>query len=184
MPLHCVGDVPDAVAGLGLCYAFVQGSLGDLEQFRPLGIDFAYCEGIAGIAVVSVKRDHAVGAHDVAFSQLVVGGEAVHYRLVDFDAKGAGEALVSETGGEASVVEYELAGDVVEAPRGHPGSHVLGDFAERAAHQGACCAHLFELFSCLDVDHCLMCRKVSSGCQKAALPVVRPLMRPSFMSPS
>src|SRR5829696_430719 len=87
MLLYGKADIADAVAAHHLLYAHVKALLGYINKLLCLGADLAHAKGIGVVAVKAVFLYSAVNRNNVAVLQGLAGGNAVHHRFVDGNAK-------------------------------------------------------------------------------------------------
>ena len=91
-----MADVADAVAGLGLGDAQVEGLFGDIQQPLGLQVHLAHRVGAGVVAVEAVHLGAGVNADNVARADHdVVGRDAVDHGIVEADA---GPSRGSRTG--------------------------------------------------------------------------------------
>src|SRR5690606_24213499 len=139
--LNGVADVAEGGAGLDDGQARGKRVIGDLDQLAGAGVDLADRVHAAGVAVPTVDDDRVVDVDDVAFLENLVARNAVADDVVDRGADGLFVALVAEAGGQAAVVEGELADAVVNLAGGDAGLDVLRDHVEGAGDEVPRLAH-------------------------------------------
>ena len=154
--LDRVADVADAVAGLGLGDAQVEGFLGDIQQALGLQVHLAHRVGAGVVSVETVHLGAGVNADNVAGADDdVVGGDAVDHGVVQADAGRTGETVEPLEIGGAAVLDNELIDELVQLPGRHAGLDVLAAVLQGSGAQGVGPAHALQFFCVLDLNQSL-----------------------------
>src|SRR5690606_27795129 len=150
--LDGVADVAEGGARLDDRQTGLEGIVGDVDQLARAGVEVSDRIHAAGVAVPAVDDDGVVDVDDVAGLENLVPRNAGADDVVDRGADGLLVALVAEAGGQAAVVEGELADAVVDLAGGDAGPDVFGDHVERLGDQTAGLAHALEGLVVVDAD--------------------------------
>ena len=132
--LHRLADVSDVLAYLYLVDTEVERLLGRIEQISHLWIYLPYREGKGAIANEAVQLRTEIYRDDISLLEdNVRAGDTMDDDLIDRGTDAPREALISETGGVASVADDEVVRHLIQLCRTDPGSDVLSHLGEGTA---------------------------------------------------
>ena len=152
--LHRVADVAQRMPGDGLPRAREEAGLRDLHQPPLVLADASDRDGQRAVRLPAVQHQAAVQADDRALPQhLLLGGDAVHHRVVHAGAQGGGKALIAQERGRRPVVPDVLFGHRVQLGCGHARLHSLRRRLQRLIEKRSGPAHAADLPWVLDGDH-------------------------------
>ena len=152
--LHGIADVADAVAGHSLLDAFIQSSLGHIQQALCFQIDLAHRIGAGIVAVEAIDLCAGVDADDITgTNDDVMRRDTMDDGIVQADAGRARKAIQTLEIGGAAVLHDEVVDQLIQFPCGHTCFDMLTAVLQGSCAQGICLAHAVQLFRIFDLNH-------------------------------
>ena len=153
MALDRMGDIAEAIAGLGLLEAEHQAFIGDIDQLPGLQRNVADQEHPAGIAMPAVENWGNIDIDDVAVLEDLVARDAVAHDMVDRSAATLGVAAVAEGCGDSAGLERHALDDRVDLAGGDAGNDLRHQRVEDFGGEAARAAHPCEALGPVELDH-------------------------------